>query len=76
MHLNNESSSPIMDNIYFNPDSRLRAGGCSIVIHRSNSDHAGKWTCGGLLVGRDLESTDDFTVTLSGICLLILVFVF
>lgn len=54
--------SPLLDNYYFNPNRKMRAGFCSIIVKQVTKKHIGQWTCAGLLVGRSQENWNDFGV--------------
>lgn len=56
-----------LEGVYFNPNRRLIDGHCSIIVASAQlQSHAGQWTCAGRLIGRNAESSDDFTVNVIG----------
>lgn len=53
-----------MNNYYFNPNRKMSSGYCSIIVKKvDRSHHQGQWTCVAKLQGSDIESSDEFRVT-------------
>jgi hypothetical protein len=49
---------------YFDPNRKLSEGYCAVVIKGLvKNEHAGKWICGGRILGRDEDSYDSVFVT-------------
>lgn len=51
-----------MKTYHFNPNRKLEAGYCSIIVTKVDRIHMGQWTCAARLSGYEYESHDEFRV--------------
>lgn len=56
------SNNAIEDNFFFDPNSDLKSGHCSIIVKQSSMDMVGEWMCAAKLLGWNIESSDKITV--------------
>lgn len=55
-----------MNNYYFNPNRKLTTGYCSIIVKKiERAQHQGQWMCAARSRGSNLESSDEFRVSVS-----------